>query len=264
MRNNVIIVVGMHRSGTSLTTQWLKTCGLNIGFDLLSANDFNKDGYFEDQDFINLHERIFSNHNIPYGGFENIENFYPSYQEEQNIQKLINLKNRQCNTWGFKDPRTCLFLDSYHKIIPSAKFIVVLRDYALVLNSLVRRDVIGVKNSIKNSDRNVRLRLLKYHLFGKKRLAIRQRKKYRHAIKIYYQRIYSFLSTLDKSKYICFNVEDLQHLDNEIVNEINNWGFNLKKVDVNKIFKPAYLSTGQRNYTDDEIHHLQVKIKSLN
>ena len=66
MYNKVVIILGMHRSGTSVTANWLNLCGLNLGDELYGASKFNKNGYYEDIEFLELHMKIFSNfrHNI--------------------------------------------------------------------------------------------------------------------------------------------------------------------------------------------------------
>ena len=56
MASKILIIVGMHRSGTSLITQWLYRCGLSIGNKLAPADIGNVEGYFEDSDFLKLHE----------------------------------------------------------------------------------------------------------------------------------------------------------------------------------------------------------------
>ncbi len=44
---NPIVVLGMHRSGTSALTGVLNRLGFSAGKHLLSANRFNPSGYFE-------------------------------------------------------------------------------------------------------------------------------------------------------------------------------------------------------------------------
>ena len=51
-KNKILVVVGMHRSGTSLTTNWLQKCGLDIGAKLEGKEFSNPDGHFEDIDFL--------------------------------------------------------------------------------------------------------------------------------------------------------------------------------------------------------------------
>ncbi len=53
-----LIVVGMHRSGTSLTANWLARSGLFVGDTLLANRVDNPMGHFEDESFLHLHEDI--------------------------------------------------------------------------------------------------------------------------------------------------------------------------------------------------------------
>jgi hypothetical protein len=48
----------MHRSGTSLISQWLSHCGLHLGERLLGPGIGNAEGHFEDLDFLEFHEQI--------------------------------------------------------------------------------------------------------------------------------------------------------------------------------------------------------------
>jgi len=52
MATNTLIIAGMHRSGTSLISQWLNRCGLNLGENMIGASSGNVEGHFEDIDFI--------------------------------------------------------------------------------------------------------------------------------------------------------------------------------------------------------------------
>ncbi|HJT73097.1 MAG TPA: hypothetical protein VJ720_03740, partial [Chitinophaga sp.] len=58
MNNKVLVITGMHRSGTSLITQWLYRCGLHVGDNFMGAGIGNEDGHFEDLDFYNWHRNI--------------------------------------------------------------------------------------------------------------------------------------------------------------------------------------------------------------
>ena len=53
----VLCISGMHRSGTSLTASWLEYCDflLHDGL-LLEPDNANPKGYYEDLDFVQLHE----------------------------------------------------------------------------------------------------------------------------------------------------------------------------------------------------------------
>ena len=43
-----LVVLGMHRSGTSALTGVLSRCGFAAGKQLIPANEFNAHGYYED------------------------------------------------------------------------------------------------------------------------------------------------------------------------------------------------------------------------
>src|SRR5689334_9877924 len=136
MENKVLVVLGMHRSGTSLIAQWLKTCGVPMGDNLHGANIGNPEGHFEDMDFLNLHERILKFNNLCSDGVINRTVSPESFVAE--MANLIRDKNNRNIQWGWKDPRTCLFLPYYRTIIPNAKYFIAIRNYNEVVSSLAK------------------------------------------------------------------------------------------------------------------------------
>ena len=56
----VIIVLGMHRSGTSLVAQICRCVGGYLGEqnELLAATSANPDGFFENRDIVNINDNI--------------------------------------------------------------------------------------------------------------------------------------------------------------------------------------------------------------
>lgn len=59
-QNKQIVVLGMHRSGTSTVARILSEVGINMGERLLGASSSNPMGHFEDADFFDLNNEIFS------------------------------------------------------------------------------------------------------------------------------------------------------------------------------------------------------------
>lgn len=53
-----LLVVGMHRSGTSAVTGLLHNFGYNVGQSLLPGNEFNEKGYFEDTSIVIENENM--------------------------------------------------------------------------------------------------------------------------------------------------------------------------------------------------------------
>lgn len=60
----VIIIAGMHRSGTSLTASLLQNLGVNIGKQLVGVDYGNIKGHFENVDFVDFHKSVFKSHDI--------------------------------------------------------------------------------------------------------------------------------------------------------------------------------------------------------
>ncbi|MFW6116948.1 MAG: sulfotransferase, partial [bacterium] len=59
-------------------------------------------------------------------------------QDRQRAMKLISARELK-PVWGWKEPRTSLFLDLWNKLLPDARFLFVVRHPLLVLDSLSRR-----------------------------------------------------------------------------------------------------------------------------
>jgi hypothetical protein len=139
MENNVLVITGMHRSGTSLITQWLHTCGLHVGAQLMGPGLGNEDGHFEDLDFFNYHRQALGAHHLGENGF--IHHTLKALPEKhvQQLKVLLQSKNAAQEQWGWKDPRTCLFLDLYRQLLPRARYLVIWRSYQQVVSSMLTR-----------------------------------------------------------------------------------------------------------------------------
>ncbi len=133
-----LIITGMHRSGTSLTSSLLQNAGVDIGDRLMGATEWNPKGFFEDWDFVELHQAILSSQGIASEGWTKEKSVEVQGQYLATAQNLI-LARKNKSIWGWKDPRTTLFLDFWLKLIPEAKFIFLFRSPWEVIDSLFRR-----------------------------------------------------------------------------------------------------------------------------
>src|SRR3712207_1291125 len=140
MSNKILIILGMHRSGTSLVAQWLCKCGLQIGDRLAGPGSGNVEGYFEDLDFLRLHESILINNKLPSTGLITKALMEIDKDSITGLQSLLQFKSNLYQQWAWKEPRTCLFLKQYSNLLPDAKYIVLIRDFNDVVDSLIRRD----------------------------------------------------------------------------------------------------------------------------
>ena len=65
----VLVIGGMHRSGTSLTASLLRGAGLFIGERLMGPYPGNERGHFEDLDFYEFHKRVLAANGLHEDGF---------------------------------------------------------------------------------------------------------------------------------------------------------------------------------------------------
>ena len=135
---HAIVITGMHRSGTSLTSSLLQHAGVNIGEKLLPATSANPRGFFEDVDFYEYHESLLHQRGQTYLRIDNNFTFQPTDSETERARQLIAERSHR-PFWGWKDPRTSLFLDFWHQLLPDGRFLFVYRNPIEVLLSLLRR-----------------------------------------------------------------------------------------------------------------------------
>ncbi|HET6994635.1 MAG TPA: hypothetical protein VFI06_06620, partial [Chitinophagaceae bacterium] len=102
MSSKVLIITGMHRSGTSVITQWLSRCGLPVGERLEPAGIGNVEGHFEDADFLEIHQQYLKARKLPSSGYTSGPFTGLSTLEKQPLVSLLVYKSRQHEQWGWK------------------------------------------------------------------------------------------------------------------------------------------------------------------
>ncbi len=138
-RKEALILTGMHRSGTSLVARMFEHTGVNIGSDLVAADNGNPHGYHEDRGFVEFHDELLgrSEQRI----FVQKESYFKTLRKEDVARAERLVRERSGNgLWGWKDPRTSLFLDFWSKLLPHSRFVFMLRHPIDVVASLMRRD----------------------------------------------------------------------------------------------------------------------------
>ena len=122
----VFIIAGMGRSGTSLVANFLQSLGIHMGDQVPAADEHNKYGYFEDLDFICFHEQILARHGLDY--FANPRQPLSLVAEEITAARTLVRAKSIRPLWGWKDPRTAFVLDFWREELPQAHFIFLYRD----------------------------------------------------------------------------------------------------------------------------------------
>ncbi|WP_214073837.1 hypothetical protein [Mucilaginibacter sp. dw_454] len=242
--NKILIIAGMHRSGTSLITHWLYNCGLNVGEDLAGAGAGNIEGHYEDLDFLRLHEDVLQANNLSKEGYVDqpaVE--MPSYYKTK-LQKLIEFKNEVSEQWGWKEPRTCLFLDEYRELIPGAYYLIIVRAFGASVNSLIQREFKNME--LKYLKRKWPARWVWNHIRRPKRLKAYYQlhaEDFLNTWIAYNEAIINTIKTLPKNRFIVTDSNLLCTAENSVFSHlIDDWHFDLKFYDFNKVYKSQLLS----------------------
>ena len=143
-----ILIVGMHRSGTSALAGLVGKLGVPLGDRLLAAGSDNPKGYWEHQDVVALHERLLSRlgsrwddvRALPEGWLES----EAAQEASLAIGEIISRDFSDNLLWAVKDPRLCRMLPLWVKVLqkrhirPVVLFIV--RDPSEVAASIEARN----------------------------------------------------------------------------------------------------------------------------
>jgi len=134
-----LVVAGMHRSGTSLVASLVAGAGVSMGTRLLAAGRGNARGHFEDLDFQEFHQRALRANGLHGDGI--VPAGQPAVPEglEPRAHELVAARRAMGKPWGWKDPRTLLFLDFWSEVAPEASWLLVFRSPWEVADSLYRR-----------------------------------------------------------------------------------------------------------------------------
>jgi GT2 family glycosyltransferase/glycosyltransferase involved in cell wall biosynthesis len=136
----VLIVSGMHRSGTSLMASLCQSAGLHIGDRMMWPADSNLLGHFEDLDFYDFHQRVLAANGACQNGFlTDSKSLQVPHPLREVAGELIRVRKQLSQPWGWKDPRTVLFLDFWQSLLPAARWLFVVRSPCDVVDSLFRR-----------------------------------------------------------------------------------------------------------------------------
>ena len=136
---SALVVAGMHRSGTSLVASLVAGAGVSMGTRLLAAGRGNARGHFEDLDFQEFHQKALRANGLHGDGI--VPSGQPAVPEglEPRARELIAARRATGKPWGWKDPRTLLFLDFWNEVVPEASWLLVFRSPWGVADSLYRR-----------------------------------------------------------------------------------------------------------------------------
>lgn len=187
MKNKAIVLVGMHRSGSSAAMGILRILGVDIGDELMPANAFNPKGYLENLHFVHFEEKLLHDSGGDWMDIVPEEKVYDTFNlhhQDVGFDLLVKAYDRS-SIWGYKAIRGGLFPEILTRI-PNLHLIITLRSPLAVASSLKRRDRLALEQS-----------LLLWST--------------------YYNRIFQFVSRHPEVPFIIVNYNDLiDHLEDNV------------------------------------------------
>ncbi len=154
MKQTCILVLGMHRSGTSALTGVLHLLDVYLGKELLEPQNDNQKGFYENKKLVQINEKI----------LKEIDSYWHDvfYQPTQlecigdtvigELKKAIQDEFHDNTIFAIKDPRLALLFPIYEQVLSdlsiNIKIIIPYRHPIEVAESLYKRDKFSKEKSL--------------------------------------------------------------------------------------------------------------------
>ena len=144
-----ILILGMHRSGTSAVGAALSVCGVDFGERLMKATPgVNEKGFWEHIDITEIHDQLLLELGSSWDDVRplpaNWEKTFEAQRAMQSLRAVIDRDFSNIPLWGVKDPRLCRLLPLWHILLSEmdidAGYVITLRHPVEVILSLEKRD----------------------------------------------------------------------------------------------------------------------------
>jgi len=144
MKQTCILVLGMHRSGTSALTGMLNICDVYLGDKLMEANFANKKGYFENSGLYTINEKLLSQIDSSWDDVFFNEDKMSKVLDTSELKSFIKKEFEYSNLFAIKDPRLVFLFPVYKQVLLELdidiKIIIPYRNPLEVASSLKKRD----------------------------------------------------------------------------------------------------------------------------
>lgn len=143
MKNKRLLILGMHRSGTSCLAGSLSRSGVYFG-SILHKGKYNRKGYYEIKEVQTIHDQILRLNNSTWYDPNRSEVIVHPHHRQQ-LLKVYNSFSKH-DFFGVKDPRILLILKFYKELFFEEPLLVgTFRNPSSVAESLFRRNKIPSK-----------------------------------------------------------------------------------------------------------------------
>jgi GT2 family glycosyltransferase len=146
---DAILVLGMHRSGTSALTRVLNLLGVELGTNILAPKPDNKTGFWEDSDIVQFNDDLFARMGRGWDDLRELPFEKVNQESLVEIDSILSQSYNDKKLWVLKDPRLCRLLPLYlqvfkqKEILPKA--VIIIRSPIEVATSLQKRNGISIE-----------------------------------------------------------------------------------------------------------------------
>lgn len=156
-RRPIVVVLGMHRSGTSLLSNMLHMLGVDMADTTDHVSPKNPGGFWERPELVAIHDEILEAIGQPIARPSHVLPFPAAWWRSKQVQALkpkllayvAGQLAKSANPWGFKDPRTCRLLPLWWEVFRELNLEPV------YVNAIRAPDEAAVSMSQKSSLRKV-------------------------------------------------------------------------------------------------------------
>lgn len=141
-----VMIVGMHRSGTSFLAGSLQLAGLELG-RCSTWNRFNQRGNRENQEVVDFHDGLLARHGCAWHSPPPAAVAWTS--SDRRAARRIVASFRGAPSWGFKDPRATLFHEGWRELLPDLAFVGIFRHPTAVAESLQTREEMKADDALR-------------------------------------------------------------------------------------------------------------------
>jgi hypothetical protein len=151
-----LLVVGMHRSGTSAVTRVLGYLGAGLPATLLPPSEFNEPGYWESSVLMALHDELLASCNSAWDDFSALEDDWYGTETESDFRRrfieALESEFGEEDLFVLKDPRIVRFIPFWQRLLKEIEvkplFVVPYRDPFAVAASLENRGTLAVSHAL--------------------------------------------------------------------------------------------------------------------
>lgn len=162
-QGTAVCVLGMSRSGTSLTARILNVLGVDLGAEeklMRPREGNNAAGFWEHKGIADLNEEIFAALSetppsylqgwrwpppLP-EGWEHDPRLEPQHEA---ARSMLRETFGDSPLWGWKDPRNCLTLPFWQQLVPGMRYVICVRHPLDIAASLEARDGMSSEESMR-------------------------------------------------------------------------------------------------------------------